>query len=90
MASLQRHDRLEQFSSMIDTAEILFMDLAIAKLAGRIEADLQRTGQPIGIADTIIAATAIAHDLVLVTGNQAHYQRLPPLGYNLHLDNWRT
>jgi len=32
---------------------------------------------------------AIQHDLTLVTGNQAHYQRLQELGYPLKLDNWR-
>jgi predicted nucleic acid-binding protein len=37
----------------------------------------------------MIAALALRHDLTLVTGNVAHYQRIQALGYNLSLDNWR-
>ncbi len=51
--------------------------------------NLERTGQPIGLADSIIAAIAIQHDLTLVTGNLAHYERIQGLGYSLKLDNWR-
>jgi predicted nucleic acid-binding protein len=54
-----------------------------------LDADLERTGQPIGRADPMIAALALRHDLTLVTGNIAHYQRIQALGYNLSLDNWR-
>jgi len=38
----------------------------------------------------MIAATALAHGLVLVTRNQEHYQRVCDAGYSLGLDNWRT
>jgi predicted nucleic acid-binding protein len=58
-------------------------------LAGRIYADLERTGQPIGRADPIIAGIAMQHGLLLVTGNQNHYQRIQVLGYDLKLANWR-
>ena len=63
--------------------------LDTAVLAGRIYGDLERTGQPIGRADPMIAATAVARDLVLVTGNGAHYERIQQLGYALELENWR-
>ncbi len=39
---------------------------------GRTDGDLLRTGQLIGIADVLIAATAMQHGLVLATGNSAH------------------
>ena len=68
---------------------MLPLDLDAAVLAGRMYGDLERTGQPIGRADPMIAATAIVHDLVLVTGNGAHYERIRQLGYALELDNWR-
>jgi tRNA(fMet)-specific endonuclease VapC len=87
---LQREDRIQRFLGALSTTEVLSVDSSTAELAGRIYADLQRTGQLIGVADSIIAATAIQHDLVLVTGNQNHYQRIQAQGYNLTLDNWRT
>jgi tRNA(fMet)-specific endonuclease VapC len=70
--------------------EVLAMNAEIATLAGRMDGDLIRTGQPIGLADALIAATAVHHGLVLATGNTAHYQRLMVLGYPLQLDDWRA
>ena len=69
--------------------ELLTLDLSSAESAGRIYADLERTGQPIGRADPMIAAVAIQQGLTLVTGNLSHYQRIKDLGYELKLDNWR-
>ncbi|WP_226889559.1 hypothetical protein [Nostoc sp. MG11] len=68
---------------------MLTLQLSDAELAGRIYADLERTGQPIGLADAMIAAIAIQQDLTLVSGNLSHYQRIKVLGYSLKLDNWR-
>ena len=50
--------------------------MTAAELAGRITGDLDRTGQPIGRADPMIAAIAIVNGLELVAGNTAHYQRI--------------
>ncbi|WP_242057800.1 MULTISPECIES: hypothetical protein [Nostoc] len=59
-------------------AQVLTLELTDAELAGRIYADLERTGQPIGLADAIIAAMsgdkplcvyAIQQNLTLVSGN---------------------
>jgi tRNA(fMet)-specific endonuclease VapC len=69
--------------------EVLAIDGDVVALAGRIDGDLIRSGQPIGIADALIAA-ALRHGLVLATGNRAHYQRLPPLGNPIQLDDWRV
>ncbi len=87
---LGREDKIQQFFEQIAVAEVLTLELSDAKLAGRIYADLERTGQPIGLADAIIAAIAIQQDLTLVSGNLSHYQRIQALGYSLKLDNWRT
>ncbi|MEA5576073.1 PIN domain-containing protein [Anabaena sp. UHCC 0451] len=86
---LQREDKIQEFFAQISVAEVLTMQLAEAELAGRIYADLERTGQPIGLADAMIAAIAIQQNLILVSGNLSHYQRIQTLGYNLKLDNWR-
>ncbi len=87
---LQREDKIQQFFAEISDAELLTLELSDAELAGRIYADLERTGQSIGLADAIIAAIAIQQNLTLVSGNLAHYQRIQALGYSLKLDNWRT
>lgn len=87
---LQREDRVQSFLSMLPTVEVLSLDTHAAELAGRIYADLQRVGQPIGVADSIIAAIALENNLTLVTGNQAHYRRIQLLSYDLKLENWRS
>lgn len=86
---LKREDKIQQFFVEIIETEVLTMQLAEAELAGRIYADLERTGQPIGLADAMIAAIAIQQNLILISGNLSHYQRIQTLGYNLKLDNWR-
>jgi tRNA(fMet)-specific endonuclease VapC len=87
---VRREEQIQQFLAGLSTTELLSLDLSSAELAGRIYADLERTGQPIGRADPMIAAIALEHNLTLVTGNLSHYQRIQALGYRLKLDNWRT
>jgi tRNA(fMet)-specific endonuclease VapC len=85
----QSFRRLQHFLSSIASEEILLLDQAASELAGRIAGDLDRSGQPIGRADPMIAAIAIGQGLELVTGNTDHYQRVQQLGYPLTLTNWR-
>jgi tRNA(fMet)-specific endonuclease VapC len=86
----RRTKKLKQFLARISAAEVVAFDQASAELAGRIFADLERAGQPIGRIDPMIAAVALQHGLTLVTGNLVHYQRIQSLNYKLQLDNWRT
>lgn len=51
----------------------------IAERFGEIRADLQRRGELIGDFDLLIAATALEHDLTLLTFNRRHYERVPGL-----------
>lgn len=86
---LNRPDQVQRTLTALVSEELLSFDLESAIWAGRIYADLERSGQPIGRADPMIAGIALRHDLTLVSGNTAHYQRIQQLGYALKLDNWR-
>ena len=55
-----------------------------ASAYGRIRAELQRTGRPIGPLDMLIAAHALSLDAALVTGNQREFRRVP----GLVVENW--
>ncbi len=81
--------QLQAFLTALPSQEVLSFDEADAELAGRIAGELERTGRPIGTADSMIAAIALEHGLELVTGNIAHFQRVQQLGYSLTLANWR-
>jgi tRNA(fMet)-specific endonuclease VapC len=85
----QAATRLNAFLATLPHMEVVLFDQAAAELAGRIAGDLERTGRPIGTADTMIAAIAIEHGLELVTGNTTDFQRVQSLGYPLTLVNWR-
>ncbi len=69
--------------------EVLVLDKESAVLTGRIDGDLCRVGQRIGRANPMIAAQAIANNLVLVSGSVEHYARIQALGYPLRVVNWR-
>jgi len=87
---MSRVPAIQALMARLGSEEVLGFDLDAAEQAGRIHADLERTGQPIGWADTVIAAIALRHTLQLVTGNTSHYQRIQLLGYPLVLGNWRA
>ena len=46
---------------------------------GELRWMLEKNGQKIGDMDMFIAATALEEDLILVTGNTAHFERIPGL-----------
>jgi tRNA(fMet)-specific endonuclease VapC len=81
--------RLNDFLTAVASEEVMIFDQPAAELAGRIEGELVRTGRPIGMADTMIAAIALTQGLELSTGNIAHFQRVQQLGYPLIMVNWR-
>ena len=57
---------------------------AAADQYGVIAAQLQKTGQAIGEMDTMIAAHALAENLIVVTHNTRHFERVP----GLKLEDW--
>lgn len=86
---VRREGQIRRILGELEQMELLALDFDSAQLAGQIYGDLERTGQPIGRLDPMIAAIAIHHKLVLVTGNTNHYQRIQTLGFALELENWR-
>lgn len=78
------------FVGAMSSHEVLPLDAASALLAGELDAKLRACGSPIGVPDTLVAAIALSHERVLVTGNTRHYARIRDLGYPLQLDNWRA
>lgn len=51
---------------------------------GELRYLLESKGQKIGDMDMFIAATALEEDLILVTGNTEHFERIP----GLKIENW--
>ena len=55
-----------------------------ARKYGEIRWELEKQGLRIGDMDMFIAATALEEDLILVTGNVKHFERVP----GLKIENW--
>lgn len=72
------------FDSFCKNNEILELDDAVVVRAADIYSTLHKTGQLVGDADILIAATALEHNLPLVTNNQNHFNRIS----GLQLLNW--
>jgi predicted nucleic acid-binding protein len=84
-----REDRVKQFEGSLDASEVLPLDDAAARLAGRINADLESRGWTIGMPDVMIAAIALRNRLPIVTGNFARFEHVLSVGYQLIIENWR-
>jgi predicted nucleic acid-binding protein len=83
------HPEPRQLWSKIETTLLplvqwLTVDHAIALQAADLNADLRRKGKTVGPSDCLIAATALVHDLVLITRNTEHFKHMP----GLQLENW--
>jgi tRNA(fMet)-specific endonuclease VapC len=57
----------------------LDVDRSVASKAGDIAANLQRLGTPIGVNDCLIGGTALVHNLVLVSRNVRHFEKITNL-----------
>lgn len=69
---------------LLPAVNIVDFDAGSAYVAGKLRAQLEKAGQSLSLADLQIAGIAIAHDLVLVTGNRKHFARVG----GLRLENW--
>ena len=84
-----REEKISEFLNGITSENVLSIRQKEAELAGRIYGELERRGVTIGRADPMVASVALQHDLVLVTGNIRHFERIRSLGYPLRMSNWR-
>jgi predicted nucleic acid-binding protein len=64
---------------VLPAVTVLAYDVAAARVYGQVRAQLESAGWPLADADLQIAATALLHDLELVSGNAKHFKRVPGL-----------
>jgi predicted nucleic acid-binding protein len=65
-------------------------DVSVARVFGKVCAHLEQTGNTLPDADLQIAATALYHNLELVTGSVRHFERIPDLRINRILASSRA
>ena len=78
-SAVRRQRRQDFVEAVLEIIPVLSFDLDTARVHSRLWADLARAGSMIGAHDLQIAATAIAHDLELVTANVREFGRVDDL-----------
>ena len=73
-----------RLSALLRRLEVVALDAPADAIYGRIRAELQRAGTPIGANDLFIAAHALALDATLVTAYEREFRRVP----GLRVENW--
>jgi tRNA(fMet)-specific endonuclease VapC len=86
----RRSQRVEANLQLLKTffapLQSLSFDDVCAEHYGQILADVLTQGQAIGPNDTLIAATARAHDATLITHNSSEFSRVP----GLRIEDWEV
>ena len=84
-AGLPVADRRRRAIDLVLTQLVVLPWTSVAADAyGVIKDTLRRLGKPIGDMDTLIAAHALAENLILVTHNTRHFEQVP----GLKLEDW--
>lgn len=76
----------EKQLEFLQTLQTIGFDETAALKFGDIRAALERKGTPIGAFDLLIAATALTHNLTLVTHNVAEFRRID----GLLIEDWEA
>jgi tRNA(fMet)-specific endonuclease VapC len=85
MKASNRPRLLKLFEDVVlPRATILPFDFSAAKKYGDIRSFLEKQGTPLAHADLQIASIALSMNMILITGNLKHFQRVP----QLTVENW--
>jgi len=63
---------------------IIDFDLSAARCYGKMRADLQKRGTPIGTMDMLIGSIALSKSMIIVTNNEKEFERID----GLKIENW--
>ena len=81
----RRDENREKVKSLLALIPVCHADDATMEKFGELKARAEAAGKRVDDADVIIAATAMRHNAVLVTGNARHFSRFD----GLEIENWR-
>lgn len=82
--SKKKNANLAKVRRIEDSLDIIPVDFSIAETFGMIKSGLESQGTPLDDFDLVIAACALAYNLVLVTDNEKHFLRVE----GLRVNNW--
>jgi len=77
--SKRREENFGSTKKLLERLIVLGMSLRAAEAAGRIYAELEAEGQPIGLKDALMGAIALTRGYALATRNVEHLQKITGL-----------
>jgi len=77
---------LAKIKTLETSLEILSISQELVEIFGLLKSKLEKAGRPLDDFDLILASTALSHNLILVTNNEKHFQRIE----ELKTENWTS
>ena len=82
--SQQVESNLAKVKKIESGLDVIAVDCESVEIFGLLKSKLEMSGRPLDDFDLILAATALSHNLILVTNNERHFARID----GLKIDNW--
>jgi tRNA(fMet)-specific endonuclease VapC len=82
--SAKQEENKQLIDELLEKMNVVHFDESAAECFGEIKSLLKSQGKIICDSDLFIAAVAISNDLILVTNNKKHFERIDKLG----IANW--
>jgi tRNA(fMet)-specific endonuclease VapC len=70
---------IQTFRSFLSNFQLLNLNLPVIEKFAEVRAHLRRRGQMISDFDILLGATAMHHNLIVLTYNKKHFERIPDL-----------
>lgn len=84
LQSIDANRRIAEFEKFCELIGIINLDKTGILASCKIYAALKKSGKLIDDIDILIAGTALSNNLVIVTNNTDHFERID----GLHVENW--
>ena len=75
---------IAKLKTLETSLDILPMNQELAEIFGMLKSKLEKVGTPLDDFDLILASTSLSQNLILVTNNEKHFQRIT----GLKIENW--
>ena len=78
------NDNLRRICDFLSKVKVILITDEIADLFGKIKSELRRKGQIISDIDIFIICTGIANEMIIVSNNEEHFNRVA----GITIQNW--
>lgn len=86
LQSIDANKRINEFEKFCELIEIVYINKDSIATSCQIYSTLKKSGNIIDDIDILIAGTAIANSLIMVTDNTKHFERIS----GLKVENWKN